>query len=281
MPSPIVLTAFGTTSHARKTYEVMDRIIRKEFSGHEIYWAFSSRMVRDRLIKKKTFEIKHPHEVLQALSDKGHVWAVVQSLHLLCGHEFYRLLDEVQTVSIRSSIGLPLLSSPEDYQNLAKTLAFEKVWQKEEAVVLVGHGTDHSSWSAYLALETVCREVYGPRIFVGVLEGRPSQKEVLQKVIQTKIQRIRLIPLMLVAGVHFYEDLTEGEDSWRAAFEAVGLEVQVEPQGIGVRSEVIQIFVDHIRAALDIIPAADNRYSQNVSGRLPVIDPSRQVSGIG
>src|SRR5271157_3531383 len=97
MQIPIVLTAFGTTTRARETYDFMDTIIQAAFPGHDLLWAFSSRMVRDRLKHQKKFQARHPHEVLRALSDQGHEWAVVQSVHLLCGHEFYRMIDEVQT----------------------------------------------------------------------------------------------------------------------------------------------------------------------------------------
>jgi sirohydrochlorin cobaltochelatase len=258
MRPPIVLTAFGTTSKALETYDFIDKIIKEEFPGFEIHWAFSSRMVRDRLKQNHKLEMKHPHEILQKLAAKGHVWAVVQSLHLLGGHEFYRLLEEVRPLEIRTSIGLPLLSSYEDYQNLARALGSDGVSGEEEALVLVGHGTDHPSWSTYPALENILREVHGHRVFVGVVEGFPSQEQVLRAISRAGVSRVRLIPLMLVAGVHFWEDLCEGEDSWRAAFEEAGLEVQVDPRGLGANKGVIQIFVDHIREALDIIPGSDH-----------------------
>ena len=255
MQIPIVLTAFGTTSSALKTYDFMDKIIREEFPGQEIVWAFSSRMVRDRLKDKKKIEASHPHEVLRALSEQGHVWAVVQSMHLLCGHEFYRMLEEVSPLPIRTSIGLPLLTSHEDYHSLAKALEFDKV-SDDEAVVLVGHGTDHPSWSTYPTLESILRQVYHPGIYVGVVEGYPDKEQVLEAVVKTGVQKVRLIPLMLVAGVHFVEDLCGDEDSWKAAFQEAGLEVNVESAGIGMKRDVVQIFIDHIREALDIIPGS-------------------------
>jgi sirohydrochlorin cobaltochelatase len=255
MQTPIVLTAFGTTSSALKTYDFMDKIIREEFPGREVLWAFSSRMVRDRLRHKKKIEFSHPHEVLQALCDRGHAWAVVQSMHLLCGHEFFRMLAEVGPLPIRTSIGLPLLSSYEDYYSLAKAFAFDEA-SADEAVVLVGHGTDHPSWSTYLALENILREVYGQGIFVGVVEGHPSQDQVVEAVVKTGVRKVRLIPLMLVAGVHFIEDLSADEDSWKAAFQEAGLQVEVESEGIGTREEVVRIFIDHIREAFDVIPGS-------------------------
>ncbi len=255
MQTPIVLTAFGTTSSALTTYDFMDKIIREEFPGHEILWGFSSRMVRDRLRHKKKLEFLHPHEILRALSEQGHTWAVVQSMHLLCGHEFFRMLEEVSVLPIRTSIGLPLLSSYEDYHALAKALGFDGV-SADEAVVLVGHGTDHPSWSTYPALENILREAYGQGIYVGVVEGHPSQEQVIEAVVKTGVRKVRLIPLMLVAGVHFIEDLCGDEDSWKAAFEEAGLQVDVEAEGIGTRKEVVQIFIDHIREAFDVIPGS-------------------------
>jgi sirohydrochlorin cobaltochelatase len=134
-------------------------------------------------------------------------------------------------------------------------LGFDSV-SADEAVVLVGHGTDHPSWSTYLTLENILRQVHRPGIYVGVVEGYPGQEQVIEAVVKTGVKKVRLIPLMLVAGVHFIEDLCGDEDSWKAAFEAAGLEVHVESAGIGTKREVVQIFIDHIREALDIIPGS-------------------------
>ena len=61
MKTPIVMVAFGTTTKARSD-----------------------------------IELKPPYQVLSDLWAKGHQWAVVQSMHLICGHEFYRLVDDVR-----------------------------------------------------------------------------------------------------------------------------------------------------------------------------------------
>jgi sirohydrochlorin cobaltochelatase len=67
---------------------------------------------------------------------------------------------------------------------------------------------------------------------------------------------------MLVAGVHFIEDLSEGEDSWKGALEEAGLGVAVESQGTGTREAVVRIFIDHIREALDIIPGSEGQAAE-------------------
>ena len=51
MKPPIVLTAFGTTSKALETYSFMDTIIKRRFADHEVIWAYTSRIVRDKFKK--------------------------------------------------------------------------------------------------------------------------------------------------------------------------------------------------------------------------------------
>jgi sirohydrochlorin cobaltochelatase len=254
---PIVIAAFGTTSHAMKTYDFMDERFQQRFPGHEIHWAFSSRMVKDLVRKHSRIDMQGPGEILEALYAKGHSWAVVQSLHLINGHEFYRLVEEVGSLPIRTSIGLPLLTSYRDYCRTARAMKLNDR-PREVAAVLVGHGTDHPAWSAYFALQSILRQSCRPKIFVGMIEGKPKQARIVGSVFRSGIKKVRLIPFTLVAGVHFQEDIAGDGDSWKAAFERIGVTVEVETRGIGYRESIIEIFAGHIREALSVIPVSDD-----------------------
>jgi len=81
-----------------------------------------------------------------------------------------------------------------------------------------------------------------------------DRETVIQNVQAQGFKQVRLVPFMLVAGVHFEEDLAGSEDSWKAACEARGLQVSLERQGLASRSEIIEIFGRHIRSALAVIP---------------------------
>ncbi|MCG8634154.1 MAG: sirohydrochlorin cobaltochelatase [Desulfobacterales bacterium] len=249
---PVILTAFGTTARAFSTYEKMDAVIRDAFPGNPVHWAYSSRMVKHAVAKRKT--LKDPLEIARTLSEQGHPWAVVQSLHLICGHEFDRLAAERDHAGIRSSMGLPLLTSPRDYEQTARALGPLFPDDPDQAVVLVGHGTDHPAWSAYPAFEAVLRKIYGPRIFVGVVEDFPDMDYTLERIQAARYKKICLIPLMLVAGVHFKEDLTTKEGSWQKTFERNDIEVSVVDHGIGEIEDITKIFCRHISQALDVIP---------------------------
>ena len=251
---PIVRTAFGTTSLAMKTYAVMDKALKIYFPGHDIRWAYTSRMVKDAACKEGR-GIKSPSEVMDELAIKGYSWAVVQSLHLICGHEFYRMADEIRNHSIRTSVGLPILVAPEDYERLADIIYMTFPEVGHEAIVLVGHGTDHPAWSSYPAFSWVLRRKYGRRFFVGVIEyGRPTRDETIAAVKRSGFTKVRLVPLLLVAGRHFNEDLTGETDSWKAAFEQEGMDVSVYPDGLGELPGVIELFRCHIQDALEMVP---------------------------
>ncbi len=251
---PIVIAAFGTTTTALETYDRVDARVKRRFSGRKVRWAYSSRMVKDRVKRSRDLDFPDPGEVLSALKEEGHGWAVVQSLHVLCGHEFDRLVQVAQDAPVRTAVGLPLLSSPQDFDEVATALAPDLAAGEGEAVVLAGHGTDHPIWCAYEALEQRVRRVAGPRVYVGLVEGAPGAGEVLERVAADGCRKVRLVSFMLVAGRHFLEDLAGGEGSWKARFEEQGLEVTLDPRGLGVRDGIAEVFCRHIAEALDAIP---------------------------
>ena len=254
---PIVMTAFGTTTKAMDTYDYMDKIIRERFSDHKIEWAYSSRMVRDFSKKRKNIDLKSPQQVLSDLVAEGYPWAVVQSIHLICGNEFDRLVEEIQHVPIRTSVGLPLLHSPEDYDRVAAGIVDLLPELKEECVIMVGHGTDHPMWAAYIAFEHKLQEQYGSDIHVGMIENEDSCERIVQAVKESGKKKALLIPFMLVAGVHFKEDLVgNGEDSWKNRIEREGIEVRAIDKSLGFHLPIVEIFIDHIEEALDAIPTA-------------------------
>ncbi len=254
MKTPIVMAVFGTTSRAIDTYSYIDKIIKDRFIGHEIIWAYSSRMVKDRLKKNKNIDLKHPYQVFSELHKKGYLWVVAQSMHIIAGYEFYRLVHDADNCTVRTSIGLPLLSSPADYRGVVDAMLSDVSVDGKEAIVIVGHGTDHPGWSSYLALSYMFREKFGNNIFVGVVEGYPGKENIVQKVKDGGFKKVCLIPFMLISGVHFEEDLRGDEDSWETAFEKEGISISFKKDGIGMNKKVIDIFSKHIEDALDVIP---------------------------
>lgn len=255
---PIVLVAFGTTK-SQRAYARFAEAVRQTFPEQPVYLALSSRQVRDRRRRLAgSMELPSPVALLTALQEQGWEWAVVQSLHLLAGHEFYRLVQEVQSCSLRTAIGLPLFWGPRDYLAFATAVRERlRLLPPEEALLLVGHGTDHASWATYPALQQLLTQQLGRPVLVGALEGYCTLPEVMAELRRQQIRRVRLWPLMLVAGMHVQQDLAAGEKSWATALTAAGFQVSTAVEGLLTWPEVVALFCRHIAQALDAIPGRD------------------------
>ncbi|MBI9075813.1 MAG: sirohydrochlorin cobaltochelatase [Desulfatibacillum sp.] len=255
MKPPIVLAAFGTSTRAKATYESIDSMYKEIFPGHEIHWAYTSRTVASKVKNRGGGEMPHPEDVMEMLHAKGHKWAVVQSLHLTWGHEFFRLVNDVQRGCVRPSMGLPLLTSPEDCLAVARNFSHLFEGPEDEVIVFVGHGTDHPAWAMFAAMGSILRDMYGDRAFMGVLEeGYPDLEFLINKVAAKGYKKARLVPFLLVSGMHFEKDLAGKEDSWKAQMESQGIEVALENTGLGQNEAVVRLFAQHTKEALDLIP---------------------------
>ncbi len=147
------------------------------------------------------------------------------------------------------------MHSPEDYDRVAAGIVDLLPELKEEGIIMVGHGTDHPMWAAYIAFEHKLQERYGSDIHVGMIENEDSCERIVQAVKESGKRKALLIPFMLVAGVHFKEDLIgDGEDSWKNRIERNGIEVRAIDKGLGFHPPIVEIFIDHIEDALDAIP---------------------------
>lgn len=254
MTPPIIIAAFGTRGRARTSYEQVDTHLKALFPDHDIRWAFTSRIVRKHL-KSRGVNVSPPSDVVATLAKEGHPWVVVQSFHMICGHEFYRLVTDVRHVDCRVSVGHSLLCTPADHRAVARAMApvFDK--NDDEAILFVGHGTDHCIWATYSAFYLLLRKMYGKRAFGAMIETEnPTQDSTIKEIRAAGFQRVRLVPFMLVAGIHFQKDLAGLEDSWKTACEDQKLAVSLETEGLTSHIPIIDIFGEHIRSALAAIP---------------------------
>jgi sirohydrochlorin cobaltochelatase len=66
--------------------------------------------------------------------------------------------------------------------------------------------------------------------------------------------KVVLEPLMVVAGDHANNDMAGDEEgSWKTAFKAEGIEVQSILEGLGQYNEIQDIYVQHIKDAIQSV----------------------------
>ena len=251
MKKAILVVSFGTSYHEtrKKTIEACENKIKESFKDYDFYRAFTSGMIINKLKKRDNMFIDNPSEALEKLYNAGYKEVVVQSLHIICGDEYNKLKDMVAQYEDKFdkiSIGRPLLTYIDDYRETVE--AVKKDLDKmdiDEAVVFMGHGTEHESHSSYPAIEYMFRD-YGINAFVGTVEGYPELEQVIKKLKNRNIKTVDLLPFMLVAGDHAINDMaSDEEDSWKTILEKEGFNEKVHVKGLGENPYIQEKFKNH------------------------------------
>ena len=251
----ILLVAFGTTTDAGGlAYGNIEKRVRAAFPGLPVFWAFTSGMVRKKL-EQRGEAVHSPTEALERMQAEGIQRVLVQSLHVVAGQEFHKLVREVRRARHQFkfsalSCGRPLLFARADLEDCLAAVIAAHPREAGEALLLMAHGNDHGHGDlAYLATDLTLRALAGPAFLAGV-EGGVSFVEAAKNLWDQGCRRVLLAPFMIVAGEHARNDLAgENPDSWKSRLEKQGVACRVKLSGLGEIDAVADIFVRHLRAA--------------------------------
>lgn len=247
----ILVVSFGTSyaENRKKTIGAIEDQIRDKFDNFQVYRAFTSKMIKGKMEREGT-PVYNVTEALEAMRQDGiNGTLIVQPTHVINGLEYQRMLEEAKPYESYFSqvrYGKPLLTDVKDYKELAQIVSASYAVEQDEALVLMGHGSEHYSNSAYSALEYVFRDMGKENIFVGTVEGYPGIEEVKGQIKKNQIKKACLVPLMIVAGDHANNDMIGEEDSWKNQLEEEGVQVRYYLKGLGESKAVQQMFLRHI-----------------------------------
>lgn len=251
MKKGIIVTSFGTTYEETriKCIESIENRIKDDYSDYTVIRAFTSRMVINKLKKRDNYEVDTPTEAMEKLFKQGIRDIFIQPLLIIEGLEYEKILREardfIKENNCNIAIGKPLLSHEDDYHRLASQFK-----SNEEALVLMGHGSEHKTDSSYGKLESIIREL-NRKVYIGTVEGRKTLEDIMVELKEQSIKKVLLRPFMLVAGDHAINDMaSDQEDSWKSILEKKGIEVDVQIQGLGEIEGIQDVFIDHLREVL-------------------------------
>lgn len=255
----ILVVSFGTSHNdtRQKTIDKIEIDIQNEYPDYSIYRAFTSKMIIDILRNREGIHISTVTEAMEQMRQDGISEVIVQPTHILNGIENDIMIKEVNLYKENFSsilFGAPLLSEVDDYWKVIN--AFVKRWgplNKNEAIVCMGHGTEHYSNASYAALDYMFKSHGFDNIYVATVESYPSLEDIIDKLKENKYSKIILIPFMIVAGDHVKNDMAGNEDdSWKVVLENEGFEVVCVLEGLGENSDIRRIFIEHINKVLNI-----------------------------
>ena len=171
--------------------------------------------------------------------------------HLLPGYEYDDLLEAAEQMRPQFQqlrMAPSLLGDTWGVRALAQILCDRFPRQEGQAVVLLGHGTEHSGNLVYPALQGVLDWLGREDILIGTVEGWPQAEDVLEQLSRQNCRRVLLTPLMLVAGTHAVEDMAGPEpESWKNRLEASGYEVTPIFEGLGRLPQVQEMYVHRLK----------------------------------
>jgi len=253
----ILLVAFGSSeASAQVSFENIDRSVRKAYPGIPVRWAYTSHIIRAKLAKQGRM-LDSPEVALAKMQDEKFTHVAVQSLHTIGGAEYHDLRRTVGAFKMmggfeRIILAYPLMATQEDMARVVDAIlaTIPKERKKNEAVVLMGHGTHHPSNAFYAALMFQL-QLEDPNIFVGTVEGYPEVGLIQELMLQKDIKKAYLMPFMSVAGDHAKNDMAGAEDdSWMSILTKAGIECVPVLKGTAEYDEFVDIWVRHIDGPL-------------------------------
>ncbi len=255
----ILVVSFGTSYNdsRRLTIGAMEQAVADAFPDWSVRRAFTSQIIIDHVQSRDGIAIDNVEQALNRAADNGVRRLVVQPTHLMNGLEYHDLVEEVAAFADAFesvSIGLPLLTSEEDFETLRAAIVEDTASFDDgnTAIVFMGHGTEADSNAVYAKMQQLLTDAGNSHYYVGTVEATPSVEDVLALVQQGEYTKVVLQPLMIVAGDHANNDMAgDEEDSWKSVFTGAGYEVECVLHGLGEVEAVRNLLVSHVQAAVE------------------------------
>lgn len=253
----ILVVSFGTSyEETRKvTIDAIESSIAQTFPDYKIYRAWTSKMILKKIQQRDQIHINNVTEAMDEMHRDGITDVIIQPTHVINGIENDLMKEDAlafQDSFYSLTFGTPLLTTADDNQKVIQAIAQEfQHLPKDEALVLMGHGTAHHANSIYAALDYTMKDMGHPNFFMGTVEAYPSMETLVKMVHAFKPKKIHLAPFMIVAGDHACNDMAgDDPDSWYSQFKQAGFSVETCLKGLGEYPGIREIFIQHVRDVL-------------------------------
>ena len=261
MKRDILVASFGTSyiPALKKSIEYIEEKIKAEFVGYDVYRAFTSQIIINKLAREQGLIISKPTEVLDELYNNGYEEVIIAPLHIIPGAEFNSISDTKESYNEKfKSIKLArpifyyqgIAGLPDDYSLFIDSV--KDIFDGHEGIVIMGHGAKHPSNAVYGALQVVLEDEGYDNVFVGTMEGYPTIEAVIKRIKAKGIKEVLLMPLLVSAGKHVKRDMaSEDKHSWKSILEAEGIKVNMFIKGLGEVDSFIQLYLNRIKELTD------------------------------
>lgn len=224
----IVLACFGSVIEQQK-YLDLKTLVEDKFPDCEVFISFSSRMVI-KMLKKKNDEVyKNLPQTLADVDMHGFKHVVISSINIYPTdeHEFLKkIVDGFKNFSLANlKFTNAILTKTKETSEFLKDLN-ERVTQEDVANLYIIHGTPKLDTIGIDSINYTASflELLSDINFTCSLEGAMPYnqiKDALKRKMKEKgVQKVQVIPLLLVSGNHYIKDMYEIRDDLQDSFES-------------------------------------------------------------
>nr|WP_320190192.1 sirohydrochlorin cobaltochelatase [uncultured Desulfobacter sp.] len=259
----IIIATFGSSTTGQAAMDAVEAQIAERFADHQIYWAYTSEIIRRKRGLPSLLE------TLAKVESDGYRKAVVQPLHVFPGTEYQQVQESsLYFPGLRVIVGETLCHRWSFIEAVLEEVSGDFLSGKDQINLLALHGTPLAADpvnTIYMGINHLVSGMYD-NVYAATVEGIPNIQSVAGRIkkdhARTPFARIRLIPMMFLAGMHVQTDLMGDKKSWRIIFEEMGMEVDCPTiscgaqeyfKGLAYRKACIQFFCQRLKRALDLM----------------------------
>ena len=242
----IMAVSFGTSyEETRKlTIERFEKTLGEHFDNAPVYRAWTSGMIMRKILKRDDMKVNNVSEALEQIKADGFDEILVQPSHILEGIEYAKIVAQLEAL-LHDEASLVEVGAA-----LADIFSFV---EDEDALVLMGHGSDHEVDDVYLKLENQLGSIGHKNFIVGTIEGELDIERAISKLGELKPRKVWLVPLLFVSGDHALNDIGgDDEDSCKIMIRDAGFDVECIIKGLGEYQQIIDILLRRADEAKEI-----------------------------
>ena len=261
----VVVLSFGTTfkDQRTKSIDATAKAIQAAHPNAKVVTAFTSHIVLKHIKENEgKCDYMTPEQTLNQLKREGYTRIALVSLDVIPGMEYkydVALFHEYKTQFKKMTLATPLMywqgqeDQPDDVMQVMQSLHLP-AYKKGTAILLMAHGTPDPSNAYYSVMQNKLRAMKRNDVHIYTVEGWPRLEDWAGKLKMHKVEKIILMPLMMVAGDHANNDMAGDEDdSHKVILEKMGFKVETRLQGLGENKRIRDIFVERANEAWDAL----------------------------
>ena len=261
----IVVLSFGTTfvDQRTKSIDATAKAIQAAHPNAKVVTAFTSHIVLKHIMENEgKCDYMTPEKTLAQLKREGYTRIALVSLDVIPGIEYkydIALFHEFKTQFKKMTLATPLMywqgqeDQRDDVMQVMESLNLP-AYKKGTAILLMAHGTPDPSNAYYSVMQEKLRRMKRSDVHIYTVEGWPRLDDWAGKLKMHKVEKIILMPLMMVAGDHANNDMAGDEDdSHKKILEKMGFKVETRLNGLGENQKIRDIFVERADEAWDAL----------------------------